>query len=157
MSGNFSGGSFSGAVGGFSVDAIPTGGGGEIRHRIKLGQDRGETEAEKLARRISEGTLPAPFVPVQQDSEQAERYRLESARLALAISMARDDAAAAKAEIERLEQAQIKRQTAKLQKQLLHAQQAHQLAMVQEAVFLEEMEVVDIAFVASTVLNMVLQ
>ncbi len=154
MAGNFSGGSFSGAIGGFSVDSVATGGGGEVRRRHlgSLGQFNVESEADKLARRIREGTIQVPIKPKSQD-----KYNAESARLALAISKARSEADTYRQEIERLEKAQIKRQTAKLQKELLYAQQALQLAMVQEQVFLEEMEVVDIAFVASAVLNVVLQ
>ena len=64
MSGNFSGGSFSGAVGGFSVDAAPTptaptnpvySGGATYGRRYKPWQ----TKAEELAERIALGILPA--------------------------------------------------------------------------------------------------
>lgn len=131
------------------------GGGGRIRHLGNLSQTRVEDAAEKLARRIREGTLPAPVEESKPD--QATEYAAKSAKLAQGIAKARAEALTYRAEIERLEQAQIKRQTAKLQRELLRAQQALTLATVQEAVFLEEMEVMDIAYVASAVLRIVLQ
>jgi len=137
------------------VAALTGGAAPPIRYIGNFSQSRVEDEAEKLARRIREGTIPAPVVEVKPD--QTAEYVAKSARLAQGIAKARAEAQTYRAEIGRLEKAQIKRQTAKLQSQLLRAQQAHQLACVQEAVFLEEMEVMDIAYVASAVLRIVLQ
>lgn len=138
----------------FQIDEAIEGGGGRIRHLGRMAQYNVEDEGEKLARRIREGTIPAPAV-VKPDVQS--KYVAESARLARGIAKARDEARAYRKEIERLEAAQVKRQTAKLQRELLRAQQALQLVTVQEAVFLEEMEVVDVAFVASAVISAVLQ
>lgn len=143
--GNFFGGAFFG--GGFFGSIQPSLVQGGIKHL--RAQFRGvEDEAEKLARRIREGTIPAPVakpVPAKVD------YAAESARLAVAIQRFRGEAEAHRAEIDRLKAAE---RTAKLDHQILLAEQAYQLAKVQEAVFLEEMEVLDVAYFAVTALGM---
>lgn len=124
---------------------------GRIRRIGIPGQFRdAEDEAEKLARRIREGTIPAPFVPEPAESV----YFREAAKLAAAIARFRADAKASEEAIARLERAQ---DTAKAQRALLHAQQALVLARAQEAAMLEEMEVMDVAFLATLAIRATLQ
>lgn len=125
---------------------------GRIR-RLGKTYYRGEEENEKLARRIREGTIPAPVEPPPAVAP-TDDYAKKSARLAAGIAKLRAESDRHRKEIERLERA---RETAKLRRELLLAQQALQLATVQEAVLLEEMEVLDIAFFAHVALRMVLQ
>lgn len=117
---------------------------------------RYESEADKLARRIREGTLPAQAVPAQAPEQRGE-YTAKSASLAAAIARFRAESEAARKSIAVIEAAQMKRETAKLRGELIRAQQALQLAQVQEAVMLEEMEMLDVAFVASVALGVTIQ
>lgn len=110
-----------------------------------------EDEAEKLARRIREGTLPGPVAPEKVD------YARESARLAIAIARFRSEANAHRDAIAELKAQLRAEQSAKLEHQILLAEQAYQLAKLQEAVFLEEMEVLDVAYFAVTALRARLQ
>lgn len=159
MPGNFSGGSFSGAVGGFSVDggaAVVTATPGRIRQHLGRAQFRVEDEAEKLARRIREGTVAAPPVP-RQPFAPSEEYIRKSATLAAGIARLRDESERHREAIASLEKAQDKaREVEKVRRGLLRAQQALQLAMVQEAVLIEEMEVLDVSFLAQTAVWMTL-
>lgn len=116
-------------------------------------QSRGESEAEKLARRILEGTIQAPIAPPLVDF--GADYAKKSVRLAAGIARFRAEAEISRKAIAKLEATQRKRQTAALRKQLLHAQQALQLATVQEAVLMEEMEVIDVAYFAHLTLRMI--
>lgn len=153
-SGNFFGGQFFG--GGFfgvlpSIVSTATPGFHKWLHIPS--QIKGETEAAKLARRIREGTLPIPIAPVVVDAGSA--YADKLIKLSAGIARFRADAEVSRKTIARLEREQRKRQTAALRKKLLHAQQALTLATVQEAVLMEEMEVLDIAFFAHTALRIV--
>jgi hypothetical protein len=154
MNGNFSGGSFSGAVGGFSVDGVlatDTVTPGRRRH-LGRHQYKVEDDSEKLARRIREGTIKLPPAPPKDDSA----YHLESARLARQISQARQEAAESRSLIADLEAHQdLLRQSAIVQAKLLRAQQALLKAEIEEAVRLEEMQVIDIAFLAKTALEVI--
>lgn len=156
MPGNFSGGSFSGASGGLSVDAEATATPGRVVRNLGLKATyKVEDETEKLARRVREGTIQAPPVPaVVPTISPSDRYIKKSARLASGISKLRAEADSHREEIAKLERAL---ETAKVRKALLRAQQALQLATVQEAVLIEEMEVLDIAFLAHVSLRMTIQ
>lgn len=113
---------------------------------------RYETEEEKLERRIREGTIQAPVEPAPEPAEAV--YSREAIKLSAAIAKFRADARASEEAIARLEKAQ---DTARARKALLHAQQALVLARAQEAAMLEEMEVMDVAFVANLAVRMTLQ
>lgn len=117
---------------------------------------RYESEEDKLARRIREGTIKAP--EAVQLRPTGPDYAVEAKRLSLAIDQARARAEAANKAIARIEAVERKRQKDaardRLRHELLLAQQALQLAQVQEAVYLEELEVLDVAFIASAVLTL---
>lgn len=127
---------------------------GRIRHFGMPGQVRGvENEAEKLARRINEGTIQVPVAP----QDQASYYAKESLKLTAALAKATADAEASRQAIARLEERARLRQTEKAQRELLIAQQALALAQVREAVLREEMEVLDIAFLAAVTISAAMQ
>lgn len=139
----------------FQIDsAVASATPGRIRRIGIPGQFRdAEDDAEKLARRIREGTvpeIPAPAVPEPAESV----YSREAAKLAAAIARFREDARKAEEAVARLERDQ---DTARARKALLHAQQALVLARAQEAAMLEELEVMDVAFLASFAIRMTLQ
>lgn len=115
-----------------------------------------EDEAEKLARRIREGTIkPAPVIQSPKDDSA---YFKASARLAQAIATARADAETSRRAIERYtEQGELLRQSEIVQGKLLRAEQALTLAKVTEAALMEEMEVIDIAYLAVVALSITLQ
>lgn len=124
---------------------VPTGG---VRTRLPY-QLQVESDADKIARRAREFAQDHPKVRPDLDAT----FR-ESARISKAISEARAQIAQLRPQIEALE-AQIaeervkrtKAERAKLEKQLLLAQQKLTLISTQEAVLIEEMEVLDIAFI----------
>ena len=121
----------------------------ETRERIESG-------ADKLARRIREGTLPAPTPHAEPEVEQAQReYAEKSAKIAKAIWRFRGESAQLRVQIARLEAAQAKRQSAKQAHAITLKQQALALAQVQEAAMIEQMEVLDVAAVAFAVLGMI--
>lgn len=105
MSGNFSGGSFSGATGGFSVDSAPLpptpstanpgGGGGTYGRRFKSWQ----TKAEEFAERVALGILPARVeaAAVAVEAAVTAQAMLEAPKLIAAVD--------ARAEAERAEAA----------------------------------------------------
>lgn len=119
------------------------------------GRKRHESDEEKLARRVREGTVQLPPKPLTVDS--GPNYAREAKRLAAAIATARADAEASRQAIARLEERARLRQTEQARSELLRAEQALQLAVVQEAVFLEELEVLDVAFFAAAALRVTLQ
>lgn len=117
------------------------------------GQFKVEDEAAKLARRIREGTIKLPDAPKEDPSPE---YYRQSARLSQAIVAARDEVSALRPQIEALERrvlAAIAEQRARLEHQLLIAKQRQAFIAVQEAQLLEEMEVLDIAFIAAVVVT----
>jgi len=121
-------------------------------------RERIESEADKLARRIREGTLPAPTVAphAEPEVEQAQReYAEKSAKLAKAIGRFRGESAQLRVQIARLEAAQAKHQSAKQAHAITLKRQALALAQVQEAAMLEQMEVLDVAAVAFAALGMI--
>ena len=124
---------------------------GGLRHDLV----RGEDDAEKRARRIREGTLQPE--QTEPSAKQAREYADKSARLAHAIERFRGESATLRLQIERLEAAQAKRQSAKGQREILRKHQALQLASVQQAALLEQMEVLDVAYVAVIALGVMLQ
>lgn len=153
--GEFFGGEFffgAAPVGPTATPGFPTRG----RVRDLDERPRYETEAEKLARRIAEGTIRAP-VELPETAPVADEYRAKSARIVAAISAARADAEASRQAIAAIEAEMTRREAEWLRGNLLRAQQALQLALVQEAVMLEEMEVLDVAFVATVALGVVMQ
>jgi len=120
------------------------------------GLHRVEDEDEKRARRIREGTIPAPVVLATEVQPAQLVYFKESARLAKAIAKAAAEAAAARAEIAALEAkiaAAHKKRRERLEHELLLVQQRLTLLAVQEAVWREEMEAVEIAFIALVVIG----
>lgn len=118
------------------------------------GQFKVEDEADKLARRIREGTIKLPAAPRE---ELGSEYLRQSERLAEAIVAARAEAAVLRPQIEALERrvlASIADQRTRLEHQLLLAQQRQAFIAVQEAQLLEEMEVLDIAFIAAVAVTL---
>ena len=138
----------------FQIDsAVASATPGRIRRIGIPGQFRdAEDDAEKLARRIREGTVQEIQAPEAPEAESV--YFREAAKLAAAIARFRADARASEGAIARLELAQ---DTAKAQRALLHAQQALVLARAQEAAMLEELEVMDVAFLATVAIRATLQ
>lgn len=127
---------------------------GRIEHVPNLTRGRTEDEDAKRARRIREGTIPAPLVP---DDGRLQDYERKSAKITQALTRLRDESAELRSEISGLEASQRKRQTARAQKELTLKVQALQLAQVQEAALLEELEVLDVAYVALIALTMTMQ
>lgn len=112
------------------------------------GQFKVEDEADKLARRLREGTIQPPAAPKE---DPLPAYYRQSARLSQAIVQARAEAAQLKETIAVLERrilAAIADQRERFERQLLLAQQRAAFIAVQEAQLLEEMEVLEIAFIA---------
>lgn len=126
-----------------------------------LGGSRGESEDEKTARRIREGSLPEPIADQQQEYAQKSqklvraiaRVRADTRRLAIESGELRARIAAAEAQ-------NRERQAAKARAELLRNEQAATLARAEEEMLLEQMEVIDVAYVAYMAvfaLTMVLQ
>lgn len=109
------------------------------------GQFRVEDPEEKRKRRESYQKKTAE-PPVDLTAE----YRRKSARLARSLLKTRGEIEALRAVIAELEA----EQTAKAQADLLRKQQAMQLAAIREAVILEQIEVIDVAYVATAVLTL---
>lgn len=121
-------------------------------------RSRYETEAEKLARRISEGTIPRAPEPVRAIPGPSAEYLERSARLAAGIESARLEAERSRAEIASLEERlDLMGQSEIVEKRLVYAQQALAHARILEAVLMEEMEVVDVAYIAFVGLGVTLQ
>ena len=149
-----------------SIDAVTTATPGRTLRPGRTfipGQLTGETNDEKLARRIREGTIvpevapiPLPVVPT------AEFYFKESAKLTAAIERFRADSAAIRQRIAEIE-ARQQRETLmaaerkRLERRLTLALQELQMAQLQEAIILEQIEVIDVAYLALVTLNVVLQ
>lgn len=110
-----------------------------------------EPDEEKQARRTAYEMPPQPIdQPQPQADPVARAYYRKSAQLAAGIARLRTEAQQYRARIAELEAAQDAEQ------ELLRQRQALLLAQVQEAVFLEEMEVIDVAYfavMAATVLQ----
>lgn len=109
-----------------------------------------ESEQDKRDRRAREALEDAPQAKTQKQPDLFAYYK-QSARIGKAISDARAEAEALKPRIAELEAKASKAQMqakAKLEKQLLLAQQQLTLISVQEAVLMEEQEAIDIAFIA---------
>lgn len=105
-----------------------------------------ESDEDKRARRAREAAEDAPKAEKAPD---LSAYYKQSARISKAISDARAEADTLRPKIAELEAKAAKAKlTAKLEKQLLHAQQKLTLISVQEAVLLEESEAIDVAFIA---------
>lgn len=129
-------------------DALSTPGrifGGLLRPGLKI-----EPEEDKRARRAREALEDAPKVKQQV----VEHYK-QSARISQGIAKARAESAALKIRIGQLEAEALeegikrtKAERAKLEHKVLLTQQQLTLLGVQEAVLMEEMEVLDIAFIA---------
>lgn len=120
-------------------------------------------EEEKLKRWAS--YFPdKPAVTPSVAERTAEVYSQKSAKLAAAISRLHVESAQIRQRIAELEsqiQSQIEAkeagERARLEYRLLLANQALLLAQVQEAVLIEEMEAVDVAFMALFALTMTMQ
>lgn len=127
-------------------------------------QVRGEPEDEKRARRIREGTLHEPLsvVPPPLPKPDAGYYFKESARLQAAIQRARDESAKLLAQIAALEaqraaEALRAAERVRLERRLTLARQSLQMAQLQEAIILEQIEVIDVAYLAVVALTMTRQ
>lgn len=131
---------------GFPVGRIPS-------------QIRGETDEEATRRRIREGSIPAPSL-VSDDGRLAE-YSRKSAKLTAAVARLRDQTAQAEKEArdikERIAVATRANTRMRLEKDLMLKEQALTLARAQEAALLEELTVIDIAYVAVVAIGMMLQ
>jgi len=112
------------------------------------GRTKHEDEAEKLERHIREWNSRFPD-PVRKDASR--EYLRKSALLAKSIARLEREAAASEAAIEAL---LAKRQTEKIEREIMLQRQALLLAQVQRAVFLEEMEVIDIAYITLAVMTL---
>jgi len=126
-------------------------------------QSRVEDDAEKRARRArdstSEDRATQVIVPPLPDATQAARYTKESARLVAARNKALAEAAAISARIAETEARQSSEklraaERLKLDKRLTILRQELQMAQLQEAVIMEELEVLDVAYVAMIALAM---
>lgn len=113
--------------------------------------NRGETQEEKRARWVREGSIPTEPVPEIQDKpvpkpiDDAKAAKLREARLRIQA-----DSALLREKIDAIE---AKETTARREKDLLRAQQALQLKAAEEAFVNEQLEVIDIACVAMTVIR----
>lgn len=149
-----------GAIGGVDIAV----GGGRVRRFGLPTQTKGETEEERTARRVREGTIPDTGIPASSDTaipatetEQrvitadADEYAKKSAKLQTAAARIQGENQAIRAEISKLE---AKKQTAKAEKALLLKRQELVLAEAQAALVAEQLEVIDVAYVASAVLSL---
>lgn len=125
---------------------------------------RRRTKEDIRRERIEFGVLQPDKVPQPPERPDSAAYFAESARIARAISAARDESTGLRAQIAALEaeaQAEGIRRTlaeqARLERALLLAQQRLTLLAVQEAVLIEEMEVLDIAFFAVIAVTVAMQ
>ena len=150
-----------------SIDAVTTATPGRTLRPGRTfipGQITGETNDEKLARRIREGTIvpevvqsvTLPVVPT------AEFYFKESAKLTASIEKFRAESAAIRKQIAVIEQQQLietlrAAERKRLERRLTIAMQELQMAQLQEAIILEQIEVIDVAYLALVTLNVVLQ
>ena len=132
---------------------------GALQFRHIPGQVRGEKEADKRARRIREGTIPAPRETIEEIPAKPTYFE-ESRQLATKIGIARQEIAILRPRIAQLEaglaEEKIKiavKKRADMERALLVAQQRATLLAVQEEVLLEEMTVIDIAYIAAFVLH----
>jgi len=126
-------------------------------------QSRVEDDSEKRARRArdstSEDRATQVIVPPLPDATQAARYTKESARLVAARNKALAEAVAIRARIAEIEARQSSEkfraaERQKLDKRLTILRQELQMAQLQEAVIMEELEVLDVAYVAMIALAM---
>lgn len=119
------------------------------RRLYPLEARRGETEEEKYARRVREGTIKPKKVVIEGND-----LAKESAALVIAIAKARADADAAREAIQALKAMRLEAEVQRVSRDLLRAEQALQLALVREAAMVEELEIVNIAFLAVAALEM---
>jgi hypothetical protein len=110
------------------------------------GQFRVEDEETKRKRREGYESKRPAEPPIDLTGE----YLRKSAKLARALTKATAEQEALRAEIEALRA----KETARAQAQLLRKQQALQLAAVREALIREQIEVIDVAYVAAAVLTL---
>lgn len=93
--------------------------------------------------------------PPQPDKPPVDKYAEESQRIATAIERERADIKTYQAEIDRLEAIAAERYNSEIiAKKLLLQRQALLKAQVQEAVLLEEMQIIDVAFMAMVAYRM---
>lgn len=112
----------------------------------------------RVARRRLLERDPEPATTAQEPSQQPDHsaYYRESARLAKAIAEARNEASELRLQVAALEAAAaaaLDAERARAEHALLLAQQRLLLISVQEAAFREEVEAVDVAFIAVVTLE----
>lgn len=131
--------------GGSAAPVGPTGGG--VPGRIQLmSPPRGRVREDE--KRPPEPLEQQPVVETTNDAT-AEYYR-RSAKLSRSLVRLRDEQTVLRAKIADLEA----RKSAKAEREILLQRQALQYAAVQEAIVLEEMTVIDVAFVAVVALTL---
>lgn len=127
--------------------------------RLPFSGVRGETEEEKRERRIREGSIPAPSL-VSDDGRLAQ-YTEKSAKVMAAIAKLRRETEAVTQESlalrSRIEQAKRAKARERLEHELLLKEQALTLARVQEVALLEELTVIDIAYVSVIAIGVIIQ
>jgi hypothetical protein len=95
--------------------------------------------------------VPLPDVPRETETiDRTAEYVRQSARLAKALKRLHVERDALLANISRLEAIR----TAKAEHELLLQRQALQLAAAQEALVIEQLEVIDVAYCAATILTL---
>lgn len=129
--------------------------------RVRIpSQIRGETHEEATARRIREGSLPATTPLVSDDGRLAE-YSRKSAQVTAAIARLRDETGGLQNETGalriRIGDARKARERMRLEKALMLKEQALTFARAQEAALLEELMVIDIAYVSIIAIGVLLQ
>lgn len=118
------------------------------------GRTRAETDEQKYARRVRDGLIkpePAPEQPAPEQLSVKPDDAAKAAKLRAATARLRQESAALRAQIEAIDARKTK--SAKAERDLLHKRQELQLLQAQQAFVDDQSEMMDVAFVAMTVIR----
>jgi hypothetical protein len=142
-------------VGSFSLSGVATGGGGRVRKLANFSQYQVESESEKLARRIKQGIIkptPQTIEPVRLAERKAAIQ--QAIEIDTQLRQLRAEAAAHQAEMQRMEALNQERKSRLIEQAMLRKQQELQMAQLQERAAQEQAEMLDVAYVAKAVMDM---
>jgi hypothetical protein len=134
---------------------IRSGGGGRVRKLANFSQYQVESESEKLARRIKQGIIkptPQTIEPVRLAERKAAIQ--QAIEIDTQLRQLRAEAAAHQAEMQRMEALNQERKSRLIEQAMLRKQQELQMAQLQEQAAQEQAEMLDVAYVAKAVMDM---
>jgi hypothetical protein len=143
------------SVGSFRLSGVATGGGGRVRKLANFSQYQVESESEKLARRIKQGIIkptPQTIEPVRLAERKAAIQ--QAIEIDTQLRQLRAEAAAHQAEMQRMEALNQERKSRLIEQAMLRKQQELQMAQLQEKAAQEQAEMLDVAYVAKAVMDM---